>query len=103
MAERKAASVLPEPVGAAISAWRRSVVWSQARVCTSVGAPKRAWNQPATAGWKSACMTVIVAARRARFRHQAFFDLQSARSRVRYLAYLANIFKTHFIPPGASP
>ena len=50
MADRNAASVLPEPVGAAISAWRCSDVTAQARVCTSVGWPKRASSQPETAG-----------------------------------------------------
>ena len=52
MAERKAASVLPEPVGAAISALRCSEVTAQARACASVGAGKRLRNHPATAGWK---------------------------------------------------
>jgi hypothetical protein len=50
MADRKAASVLPEPVGAAISAWRRCEVTAQARACTSVGPPKRPSSQVETAG-----------------------------------------------------
>jgi len=41
MADKNAASVLPEPVGAAISAWRRCEVTTQARACTSVAVPKR--------------------------------------------------------------
>ena len=52
IAERKAASVLPEPVGAAIRALRCCEVTAQARDCASVGAGKRLRNQPATAGWK---------------------------------------------------
>ena len=52
IAERKAASVLPEPVGAAIRALRCWEVTAQARVCASVGAGKRLLNHPATAGWK---------------------------------------------------
>ena len=52
MAERKAASVLPDPVGAAISALRCREVTAQARACASVGAGKRLRNHPATAGWK---------------------------------------------------
>src|SRR4029453_1172302 len=54
MAERKAASVLPEPVGAAISALRCCDVTAQARAWASVGAGKRLRNHPATAGWKLA-------------------------------------------------
>src|SRR5690606_40645746 len=52
MAERKAASVLPEPVGAAIRALRCFEVTAQARAWASGGAGKRLWNHPATAGWK---------------------------------------------------
>ena len=52
MAERKAASVLPDPVGAAIRALRCWEVTAQARACASVGAGKRLRNHPATAGWK---------------------------------------------------
>ena len=52
IAERKAASVLPEPVGAAIRALRCWEVTAQARFCASVGAGKRLLNHPATAGWK---------------------------------------------------
>src|SRR5207248_2183682 len=53
-----AASVLPEPVGAAISAWPCFAVTGHARACASVGWPKRAANQAATAGWnccRAAC------------------------------------------------
>jgi hypothetical protein len=50
MADRKAASVLPEPVGAAMRAWRCCVVTAQARAWTSVGRPKRDVSQPETAG-----------------------------------------------------
>ncbi len=41
MAARKAASVLPEPVGAAIRVWRPAWISGQARACGSVGEPKR--------------------------------------------------------------
>ena len=50
MADKKAASVLPEPVGAAISAWRRCELTAQAWAWTSVGRPKRPSNQVETAG-----------------------------------------------------
>ena len=53
MADRKAARVLPEPVGAAISACRCCAVTGQARLWTSVGWPKRECSQPDTAGWNS--------------------------------------------------
>src|SRR5579863_6910757 len=52
MAARKAASVLPEPVGDAIRVLRPAMIDGQARSCGSVGVPKRPVNQPATAGWK---------------------------------------------------
>ncbi len=52
MAARNAASVLPEPVGAAISVCRPAWISGQARACGSVGRPKRFSNQEATAGWK---------------------------------------------------
>src|SRR2546428_12045893 len=52
MAARKAANVLPEPVGAAISASRPPWMTGQARRCGSVGSRNRASNQRATAGWK---------------------------------------------------
>ena len=38
-AVRNAASVLPEPVGAAISVWRPSRIAAQPRTCAAVGAP----------------------------------------------------------------
>src|SRR3954463_13364292 len=54
MAARKAASVLPERVGAAIRVWRPAWISGQARACGSVGEPKRFSNQEATAGGKLA-------------------------------------------------
>ena len=48
---RKAASVLPEPVGAAISVWRRSRMAAQPRSCAGVGAPSVPVNQSETSGW----------------------------------------------------
>src|SRR5262245_5910961 len=53
MAARNAASVLPEPVGAAISTSRPERIAGQARSCGSVGAVKVRRNQFATAGLKS--------------------------------------------------
>src|SRR5690348_6398176 len=61
IAARNAASVLPEPVGAAIRACRPDWIAGQARVCADVGAGKALLNQRATAGWKFwSGMTVIV-------------------------------------------
>ena len=50
MAQRNAASVLPEPVGAAISVWPPAAIAGQACRWHSVGSPRCAANQPATAG-----------------------------------------------------
>src|SRR5579884_3788234 len=54
MAARKAARVLPEPVGAAISTCRPACIAGHASACAAVGAAKRDANQSATAGWKPA-------------------------------------------------
>src|SRR5277367_6185233 len=51
MAARKAASVLPDPVGAAISVWRPALMAGQASAWAGVGAAKLSANHPATAGW----------------------------------------------------
>ena len=51
MLARKAASVLPEPVGAAISVSRPEAISGQPSACASVGASNRRWNQARTAGW----------------------------------------------------
>ena len=53
-AARKAASVLPDPVGAAMSVWRPSRIRGQPSRCGAVGSPRRAPNQEATAGWNTA-------------------------------------------------
>src|ERR1051326_6389741 len=53
MAERKAARVLPDPVGAAINVCRCFLISGQACNCGSVGAGKVRANQRATAGWNS--------------------------------------------------
>ena len=50
IAARNAASVLPEPVGAAISTWRPAWIAGQASACAGVGAAKLRSNQAATAG-----------------------------------------------------
>src|ERR1700732_289386 len=52
MAARNAASVLPEPVGAATRVLRPATIEGQARSWGSVGVPNRERNQAATAGWK---------------------------------------------------
>src|SRR5262249_2296920 len=54
---RKAASVLPEPVGAAMSTWRCATISGQAARCAGVGASKVRSNQLATAGWNFPGMT----------------------------------------------
>src|SRR4051794_35188094 len=53
IAARNAASVLPEPVGAAIRTFFPSLIAGQASACAGVGAPKLRANQSATAGWNS--------------------------------------------------
>src|SRR5262249_50413676 len=50
MAARKAASVLPDPVGAAISTCRPAWKAGHACACAAVGAAKLRSNQAATAG-----------------------------------------------------
>src|ERR1700722_18925770 len=51
IAARKAASVLPDPVGAAMRVWRPALVAGQASACAGVGEAKLSANQFATAGW----------------------------------------------------
>src|SRR5579859_1641866 len=52
MQTRNAASVLPEPVGAAISVWRPAAISRQPSACGSVGpSGNRPSNQRRTAGW----------------------------------------------------
>ena len=52
IAARNAASVLPDPVGAAISACRPLAIAGQAAACAAVAVRKVASNQAWTAGWK---------------------------------------------------
>src|SRR5215471_6278961 len=53
MATRNAASVLPDPVGAAIRVSAPPAMWGQPWACASVGpSGKRRRNHSATAGWK---------------------------------------------------
>ena len=59
MLERNAASVLPEPVGAATSASRPSTMRCQPRSCASVGASKRRSNQVRMTGWKDSGSTAL--------------------------------------------
>ncbi len=54
MTPMNAASVLPEPVGALISASRPAPIAAQASSCTEVAASKRLSNHSATAGWNVA-------------------------------------------------
>ena len=48
---KKAASVLPDPVGAAMSACSPEQMAGQLAVWTSVGVPILSWNQRAMMGW----------------------------------------------------
>ena len=50
IAARKAARVLPEPVGAAMSVSRPARISAQPRACAGVGAPNAFVNQAETAG-----------------------------------------------------
>src|SRR6476646_7101367 len=52
IALRNAASVLPEPVGAAISVWWPLRIAVHPRTCADVGEPSVSSNQRAEAGWK---------------------------------------------------
>src|SRR6185503_4696712 len=52
MAERNAARVFPDPVGAAMRVFRCFLISGHARNCGSVAAGKVCANQRATAGWK---------------------------------------------------
>ncbi len=54
MPARKAASVLPEPVGAATSVVSPARMRGQPSACASVGRSKRRSNQARTTGWKAA-------------------------------------------------
>src|SRR5271169_1671634 len=51
MADRNAANVLPDPVGAATKTCSPAASAGQARTCASVGASKVRENHAATAGW----------------------------------------------------
>src|ERR1700730_6783021 len=51
IAARKAASVLPDPVGAAMRVWRPALIAGHASACAGVGEAKLSLNQFATAGW----------------------------------------------------
>src|SRR5277367_2894441 len=51
IAARKAASVLPDPVGAAMRVWRPALIAGHASACAGVGEAKLSANQLATAGW----------------------------------------------------
>ena len=66
MAARKAASVLPEPVGAAMSVGRPALIAAQASVCAGVGAGKVLANHAATAGWNSRSRSPATFSRAAR-------------------------------------
>src|ERR1700722_7831938 len=51
IAARKAASVLPDPVGAAMRVWRPGLIAGHAWACAGVGEAKLSANQFASAGW----------------------------------------------------
>ena len=63
IAARNAASVLPEPVGAAISVLRPERIAGHASACAGVGAANVRRNQLATAGWKVSSGMVVFCAR----------------------------------------
>jgi hypothetical protein len=50
MDQRKAARVLPEPVGAAMRVFRPEAISRQPSAWGAVGSPNRSANQPATRG-----------------------------------------------------
>src|SRR5579875_996396 len=60
MHSRKAASVLPEPVGAEIKTSRPSRITGHPSSCGSVAWPKRDWNQSATSGSKDGSTTLLL-------------------------------------------
>src|SRR5580704_3616734 len=51
IADMKAASVLPDPVGAAMRVWPPVLIAGHASACAGVGEAKLSANQFATAGW----------------------------------------------------
>src|SRR4051795_4320101 len=59
MDHRKAASVLPEPVGATTSALRPAAIASQAPTCAGVGAANAASNQVRVGSLKDASAPVV--------------------------------------------
>jgi hypothetical protein len=56
MAARKAASVLPDPVGAKTSVEWPAWISGQPSSCARVGRPNVCWNHSSTAGWNRASM-----------------------------------------------
>src|SRR3954463_3373040 len=61
MHARNAASVLPEPVGAAIRTSSPAAIRGQPIRWGSVGAPKRSRNQPPISGWNVASTSIVTA------------------------------------------
>jgi|GEM_PF-3644115 len=59
MMARKAARVLPVPVGAANSVWSPPAMAGQAAVWIGLGASKSVRNQASTAGWNRASVMEI--------------------------------------------
>src|SRR5580698_2951466 len=66
MADRNAANVLPDPVGAATRTCSPAASAGHARTCASVGASKVRENHAATAGWNE-LSTLMNFSRRGRF------------------------------------
>jgi hypothetical protein len=60
IAARKAASVLPDPVGAAMRVWRPALIAGHASACAGVGEAKLSANQLTTAGWNRVSTPVDV-------------------------------------------
>src|SRR3954465_14689633 len=73
MAARNAASVLPEPVGAAISVLWPERIAGHASACAGVGDGNVRRNQLATAGWKESGGMVVFCAPASQILKQGVF------------------------------
>ena len=60
MPQRKAANVLPEPVGATTKAWEPAEMAFSAPVCASVGALNAPANHSRVAGLKRSSTEVVI-------------------------------------------
>src|SRR5437667_9360944 len=60
IAHRNAASVFPDPVGAAISVSSPEAICFQPALCGAVGLPKRPVNQRVTSGWNNSVSVMVL-------------------------------------------